>query len=84
MSYTLSILPRAVKELKRLPPDVRRRVVDRIGALVDDPRPPQCRKLTGRDGYRLRVGAYRVLYDVDDASESIVVLHVGHRSNVYH
>jgi len=51
--------------------------------LRGDPRPSRCRKLTGRDGYRLRVGDYRVLYEVDDSDRAVVVLHVGHRSNVY-
>jgi len=45
--------------------------------------PRQSRKLTGRDGYRIRAGDYRVLYDVDDSQRTVVVLHVGHRSNVY-
>jgi mRNA interferase RelE/StbE len=83
LSYSLSILPRAVKELKRLPPDIRNRVLHSVQSLTGDPRPPQCRKLSGREGFRIRVGDYRVLYDVDDSDRSVIILHVAHRSNAY-
>lgn len=83
MTYSLSILPRAVKELRRISPEIRSRIHPHVTALAEDPRPPRSRKLAGREGYRIRVGDYRVLYDVDDASRSVVILHVGHRSNVY-
>ena len=83
MSYSISVLRRAQKELASLPREAYARVRDRLIALADDPRPAGCTKLSGRDGWRLRVGDYRVLYDIDDAARSVTVLHVGHRSDVY-
>ncbi|MDH3771893.1 MAG: type II toxin-antitoxin system RelE/ParE family toxin [Nitrospirota bacterium] len=52
-------------------------------ALAYDPRPKSSRKLTGREGWRLRVGDYRVLYDINDAKQTITIVHVGHRRDVY-
>ncbi len=83
MSYSVWVLRRAQKELARLPKDSYERVRDRIRALSDDPRPAGCRKLAGREGWRLRVGAYRVVYEIEDAEERITVLHVGHRRDIY-
>lgn len=79
MSYRLSILPRAQKELGRLPSGAYERVRDAIRGLGEEPRPPGCRKLAGRSGWRIRVGHYRVLYEVEDSSLTVTVLHVGHR-----
>ena len=59
------------------------RLKEAIGKLADEPRPPGCRKLTGREGWRLRVGDYRVIYEVNDREQTVVVLHVGHRRDVY-
>ncbi|WP_404980599.1 type II toxin-antitoxin system RelE family toxin [Carboxydichorda subterranea] len=59
------------------------RVRDAMRDPADNPRPPGVRKLTGRDGWRLRVGDYRVIYDVDDESRRVTVLHIGHRRDVY-
>lgn len=83
MSYAVLILRRAQKELADLPQDTYARVRDAIRNLSDDPRPPGCRKLTGRDGWRIRVGDCRVIYDVDDLAQQITVAHVGHRRDVY-
>ena len=84
MSYTVLILRRAQKELARLPSGVYERVRDAIRALGQNPRPAGCLKLTGREGWRIRVGNYRVIYEVDDEQQSVTVLHVGHRRDVYH
>ncbi len=67
MTYTLVILRRAQQELQRLPRADYERVRDAIRALADAPRPPGCLALTGRDGWRIRVGNYRVIYEVNDA-----------------
>ncbi|MGH6629512.1 MAG: type II toxin-antitoxin system RelE family toxin [Burkholderiales bacterium] len=83
MSYHISILPRAQKELAALPKETYERVRDSIRSLADDPRPPGCLKLTGREGWRMRVGNFRVLYEIDDQRKSATVLHVGHRRDVY-
>lgn len=54
-----------------------------IDALAEDPKPPGAIKLQGREGYRLRVGDYRVLYRVDDEAQEVLITRVGHRRNVY-
>lgn len=80
MSYSLR---RAQKELGRLPKESYEQVKDRIRSLADEPRPPGSQKLTGREGWCLRVGNYRVLYEIDDPGEEITIVHVGHRRDVY-
>jgi len=82
--YEVFIKPSALKELESVGSrSVRRNLVERIQALADDPRPPACRKLTGRDQYRIRRGSYRVVYSVDDECRTVVVVKVGHRKEVY-
>jgi len=83
MSYQLAILRRAVKELARLPEKDKRRIEADIEALAASPRPHGSKKLTGRDGYRIRSGDYRVVYEIDDRRRMVIVLHVGHRKDVY-
>jgi len=83
MKYSLSILPRAQKELSRLDDSSYSRVRDAIRELASNARPVGCAKLAGRDGWRIRVGNFRVIYEIDDAQKSITVLHVGHRRDVY-
>ena len=63
MNYAVSILRRAQKELGQLSSPSFERVCDAIQALAGNPRPPGCRKLVGRDGWRIRVGDYRVIYE---------------------
>jgi len=83
MSYEVLILRRAQKELADLPKVDYVRVRDAVAALTDDPRPTGCKKLVGREGWRIRSGDYRVIYEIDDAGEKITVLHIGHRRDVY-
>jgi len=83
MNYSLFILPRAQKELAQLSAGPFARVRDAIRGLTNDPRPPGCLKLTGRDGWRFRVGEFRVIYEIDDEHRIVTVLNVGHRRDVY-
>lgn len=83
MTYSISILRRAQKELGRLEKLDYQRVRDAIFLLAEQPRPNNCKKLVGREGWRLRIGDLRVIYEIDDKSEMIVVLHIGHRRDVY-
>jgi mRNA interferase RelE/StbE len=83
MSYAISILRRAQKELADLPVGACERVRDAVRALAQDPRPPGCLKLTGREGWRIRVGDYRVIYEIDDRQQTVTVLHIGHRRDIY-
>ena len=74
----------AVKEIESIPRKKdRQRVVRRIQALAEDPRPPGCRKLSGRDRYRIRQGSLRVVYAIEDEQLIVYVVKVGHRKDVY-
>jgi mRNA interferase RelE/StbE len=62
----------------------RQRIVAKIQALADDPRPAGCEKLSGQqDRYRVRVGRYRVIYSIGDEELLVVVVRVGHRKDIY-
>jgi mRNA interferase RelE/StbE len=83
MIYSVLILRRAQKELSDLPKDIYPRVSESLQALSNDPRPSGCLKLKGREGWRIRVGNYRVLYKIDDEQKTITIMHIGHRRDVY-
>lgn len=83
MSYSVFILRRAQKELSRLAPKPYEQVKEAVVNLCENPRPTGCKKLTGRDGWRIRVGDYRVIYEVEDNSKRVTVLHVGLRRDIY-
>lgn len=83
MTSYVTILRRAQRELADLPAHEYQRVAAALRALAEDPRPPGCIKLTARDGWRIRVGNYRVLYDIDDGERSVTVVHIGNRRDVY-
>jgi len=69
--------------MDRLPSSVFDRITAAIVKLASEPRPRGCRKLRGRDEYRLRCGDYRVLYAVDDDQRAVEIMSVGHRREVY-
>ena len=81
--YRLEIKRSAEKEIRRLSKDGARRVLGAIGDLAAEPRGPASRKLAGANGYRVRVGAYRILCTIDDADRVVRVIAVGHRREVY-
>lgn len=82
--YKILIKPSAVRELEAVPQKKQRqRIVARIRALADDPRPPGCEKLSGQDRYRVRQGAYRIIYSVEDSDLIVYVVKVGQRGSVY-
>jgi len=83
MSHSLQILRRAQKELAQLPDAYYVQVRDAIRDLANNPRPHGCRKLTGRQGWRIRVGDYRVIYDIDDKEATVTVVNIGHRRDIY-
>ncbi len=83
MNYSLFISRKAQKELARLPIRLYECVVAAIRELAENPRPSGCRKLSGREGWRIRIGDYRVIYQIDDKQNKITVRHVGHRREIY-
>ena len=82
--YSILIKPSAVKEIEAIPlKKDRRRIVERIGDLAENPHPPGCEKLSGQDKYRLRQGRYRILYSIEDKDLLVYVVKVAHRKDVY-
>jgi len=78
------ILPKSVqKALDRLPDEVVKRVLARLAQLETDPRPADVKKLKGREAWRIRVGDYRVIYEIHDRQLQILVITVGHRREIY-
>ncbi len=84
MKYTVRLNARTGKILDRLPSDVRRRIVRKLVALEDDPRPPGVEKLAGVDDlYRVRVGTYRIVCAIRERELVVIVVRIGHRRDVY-
>jgi len=81
--YRIELRPAAVQALRKLDPDVRRRIQGAIALLAQDPRAPASRPLRGGPGYRVRVGSYRIIYTVVDDVLLVVVVALGHRRDVY-
>ncbi len=81
--YELRFKSSVAKDLRGVPPADVRRLLARIETLRDDPRPPGAEKLSALERYRLRQGAYRILYTVADAEAGIEIVKVGHRREVY-
>jgi mRNA interferase RelE/StbE len=78
------IIPKSVrKELDRLRDDVAKRMLARLTGLETNPRPPDVKKLKGRDAWRIRVGDYRVIYEIHDRVLQVIVITVGHRREIY-
>lgn len=82
-AYRIELRPAAVRALRKLDSQVRRRVQGAIALLAQDPRPPGARALQGRPGLRVRVGDYRIIYTVQDDVLLVVVVRLGHRRDVY-
>ena len=83
MIYQIEIKSSAHRELQRLPVSVQGRIVEHIDLLAMDPRPSGCKKLTGSTAYRIRVGAYRIVYDIQDNILLVLIVRIAHRSEVY-
>jgi mRNA interferase RelE/StbE len=82
--YRVLLERAAEKSLRRLSVDVHDRVISAIQGLARNPRPSGCRKLAGSgNDWRIRVGDYRVLYEIADAIRIVRVNRVGHRREIY-
>jgi len=82
--YDVFIKPSALKELEAVDSKKdRRRIVRAILSLAEEPRPSGCRKLSGRNKYRVRSGQYRIIYAVQDTILIVTIVKVGHRGEVY-
>ena len=82
--YRILIKPSAVKEIEAIPlKKDRRRIVERIRRLEENPRPPGCEKLSGQHKYRLRQGPYRIVCSIEDQDLVVYLVKVAHRKDVY-
>lgn len=83
MTYEIEVRPAALRALKHIDRKDQARIRGAIALLAVDPRPPGAKALRGRDGLRIRVGDYRVIYTVEDGRLLVVVIALGHRRQVY-
>ena len=84
MPYAIEIRPPAKRGLDGLPADERERAIRAIRKLAETPRPRGSEKIVGGNGERrIRVGVYRIIYDVNDATRTVTLLDVAHRREVY-
>jgi mRNA interferase RelE/StbE len=83
VTYKIEFRPAAIRALRKLDPQVQRRVRGAVALLAENPRPPASIPLAARPAWRLRVGDYRILYTIQDDVLLIVVVGLGHRREVY-
>jgi mRNA interferase RelE/StbE len=82
--YNVSFKPSVEKDLRSLPKSVVERVMKQIENLKTDPHPRQAGKLSGAERlYRIRVGDYRIVYEVDIIAKQVIIHHVRHRRDIY-
>jgi mRNA interferase RelE/StbE len=83
MKYAVLVSRSAQKQLAKISQPFQNAIREKLYALEDNPRPPGCKKLIGEEGWRIRVGDYRVIYYIHDAVLQIVVIDIDHRKQVY-
>lgn len=84
MPYEISLGHKAGRQFAKLMRDVQARIPPKIDALAEQPRPAGCEKLEGLgDAYRIRVGDYRIVYEIDDAGQRVHITRIAHRRDVY-
>jgi len=82
-NYVVILSKNAQKQLDKIPLHIVEPILQGIESLGADPRPVGCKKLKGRDGFRIRVGNYRVIYEIFDKQLIVDVITVGHRRDIY-
>ena len=84
LRYELRFRPAALRQLRKLDSQIARRIKSTTETLRTEPRPPGVKALTGQRGWlRIRVGDYRIVYEVRDSELVVLVLQIGHRSQIY-
>ena len=83
MIYSVLVERKALRQLQRIPSPHRERVRSAVLDLAGNPRPSSAKKFTGRSAWRVRVGGYRVIYEIDDANTTVLVVVIGPRGDVY-
>jgi len=83
MTYSVFIQKSAQKALSRIATREQNRIIEAIRSLANFPRPPGSKKLSGRDAWRIRVGDYRIIYEIQDHQLIILIVAIGHRKDIY-
>ena len=83
MNYTVILSRSARKQLERFSVEEEKRILNKLSELETNPRLSSCKKLKNRDGWRIRVGDYRVIYEIHDKVLQVIVIAVGHRREIY-
>jgi mRNA interferase RelE/StbE len=83
MIYKLTITRSAQKSFLDIDRNIALRIKEKILTLSNDPRPSGCKKLKDRNGWRIRAGRYRIIYEIDDREMNVLILNIGHRRDVY-
>lgn len=83
-AYQVLLSKAARKQLNTLPVFIHNKIIEDIAALANTPRPPGCKKLKGqKNAWRIRIGDYRIIYEIADNQLRILVVAIGHRKNIY-
>ncbi len=82
-AYSLFLKESVQKDFYGIPKRDLKKILTRIKSLANDPHPSGCEKLTGQDRYRIRQGRYRIVYAVQDEEQTVIVVKVGHRKDIY-
>lgn len=83
MPYSISLKKQAIKALEKINEPYYSKIKEAIHSLAENPRPSGCKKLRGRDGYRIRVADYRIIYDIFDHILLVDVIDLGHSRDIY-
>lgn len=83
MAYSVTLKKRAIKALEKINEPYYSSIKEAIYGLAVNPRPTGCKRLKGRDGYRIRVADYRIIYDIFDDVLLVDVIDLGHRKDIY-
>jgi len=81
--YKIFFKKSVLKDLDKIPKNNLRRIINKINALSNDPRPSGHEKLSDQEKYRIRQGSYRIVYSIQDKKLTLWIIKVGHRSDVY-
>ena len=82
-NYNIAFKPTAEKELNLIPIKFAKQIINKIHLLKHNPRPMSVKKLKNDTSYRIRIGMYRVIYEIDDKNKTVKVYKIRHRKDVY-
>lgn len=82
-SYELAFKKSVAEDLRAIPSQDLKRILQRIRDLAEEPRPSGCEKLSGLERYRVRQGVYRIIYEIENRRLTVLIVKVAHRRDVY-